>query len=105
MRRLYQNFKSIAPTVFLLVDQLKVANSESHYFKNGINQLKNFLYSLLICNCLACSVFGQGGCHFTLSIKHILRSNRSLLEVLSCNFIFRSCLPRLFRSINFKLIR
>ncbi|KAK9506390.1 hypothetical protein O3M35_008341 [Rhynocoris fuscipes] len=38
--RLYQNFKSIGPTV-LPTEQLKVGNR-----KNGFSKLKNFLYSL-----------------------------------------------------------
>ncbi|KAK9498370.1 hypothetical protein O3M35_003016 [Rhynocoris fuscipes] len=48
MRRLYQNFKSIRPTV-LLTELLKVAKFLCPtYPNNGFSHPKNFLYSILI---------------------------------------------------------
>ncbi|KAK9500098.1 hypothetical protein O3M35_001433 [Rhynocoris fuscipes] len=65
--RLYKNFKSIGPTV-LPTEQLKVANFVSTNPKNGLSQLKNFLYSLLILLNLNLISFwtpsAKQGCHF-----------------------------------------
>ncbi|KAK9505676.1 hypothetical protein O3M35_009671 [Rhynocoris fuscipes] len=45
------------------------------------------------------------GYHFTMhKIPHFAFLIRSFLNVLSCNFIFSSFLPRLFLHVNFKLI-
>ncbi|KAK9510422.1 hypothetical protein O3M35_005213 [Rhynocoris fuscipes] len=101
----YLHLKSIRPTV-LPTQQLKVANFVPSYLKNGFSQLKNFLYSILILpnldltsywlNRVATSPEAQN----TFSVQI-----RSFINVLSCNFIFSSSLPRLFRHKKFNLIR
>ncbi|KAK9502434.1 hypothetical protein O3M35_011216 [Rhynocoris fuscipes] len=78
-----------------------------HIFKNGLIQLKNVFYSILLLNLdlvlgrhrfnrVATSPEAQN----TFSVLI-----RSFLNVLSCNFIFSIYLPRVFRHINFNLIR
>ncbi|KAK9506639.1 hypothetical protein O3M35_008534 [Rhynocoris fuscipes] len=81
MRNLYQNFKSIGPTVFPM-NRSKLRILGSLYFKNCFSHISKTALATLLNLALISfwALSANQGCHFTSCIKHILRCNSVIIQ-------------------------